>query len=147
MGMKTVATKIDEDGELYQDFEEFVKHHDTTSEAVRRALREGLNEVQDDEPVGFVDAAVNALADDAYGLIRDSVITTAVLLMFSTVISAYSPWWAGAVLNTAIAAGVGISLLAGVGGVIGVTIRAWDRFGPEVHVETSDSDTATEELR
>jgi len=43
MTTKTVAARMDEDAELYQKFDEFADDYETRSEAVRAAIRDGLD--------------------------------------------------------------------------------------------------------
>lgn len=49
MARRTISTAVDTDGELYADFEEFEARYETRAEAVRAALRAGIDAKTEDE--------------------------------------------------------------------------------------------------
>lgn len=54
MARRTISTALDTDGELYEQFTEFEERYDTRAEAVRAALRQGV-ETEGDEGDGAED--------------------------------------------------------------------------------------------
>jgi len=147
MGRKYLNAQLDEDTELWQEFTEFQESegYQSKSEAVRAAVRRGImddlheeGDEADGAPVGFVAAGLQALDDEAYALVRDSVISTAVLLILSAVIGTAAPWWGSLLTGPVIGAALAVSVLGGLGGVIGLLHRIAEWAG-YTGAETADS--------
>lgn len=83
MAKKTIATKLDEDGDLYQGFEKSLEEHETTSEAMRSLLRQGLNLENNETEIRLrraIDGAEQSLRIGAYFTLIAAALTYAPII-------------------------------------------------------------------
>jgi len=141
MSKKTLAVKLDEDGDLYNDFSEVEAGRETTSETMRTIMRAGLESMEDgdDPPNGLFTSGLGALGGEWYSLARDAVLMAGLALVIQSVISAYGPVWAGTLATVVTVGAVGIAAVAFLGAVAGLSARLMDAVG---YHPLSDTPTA-----
>ena len=123
---KTIATQVDPESELYQDFEEYAESYKSRSEAVRAALRDGM---ADDAITRkeFEEALREQRREAQVGSWESAALTSATLLLSLAIAVAVStilpfvPSFEGIATAT-------IVLAAGVGLVLGVTRGTVERL-------------------
>lgn len=146
MSKEYLSAEVSDDSKLWSEFESWqqAEGFESKSEAVREAVRRGLDEDGDtnEEPVGIFAAGLSGLADESYELVRDSLLLAAAALVLQVMATSVGVGRLDVVVSALVVVLLGVALIAMSGAVAGVYIRARDvLLSDDAHPqdETADS--------